>query len=537
MKTAGGPPRVKGEDLLERIAQLTPDDRDRFLASATPAVRHELHVLYRRANRLRDTIRANAHLTWRPCDACQTAGWNAETGWLEGHKHARPKQLLPAGRWRTFFLMAGRGSGKTKTAVEYLVERISTLNDLRVGVIFPTFTDGRLIGFEGKSGLHTVLTARGIEHNYNRTTCEILVYATNSIVQLYTAEKPERLRGPEHHIVWIDEPGSLTDRQALGTPSDPGMWGNATFGCRLTLPDGSSAHLVITGTPRRTRLVKMLDKLHRTDPALNRYVHATTDENAANLDPVALAELEAMYAGTVLGAQELGGQLLDDVEGALWTQARIDASRIPQPEQFERIIIAVDPAASDDGDECGIITLGSYKHDAWVLADDTRHGLPHVWAPTVIDACIAAGTGTIVMETNLVGSTMQHAVKEAHKAAVAEGRWPAGTSLRIEGVKAQGSKGDRALPISGLYPTLPTADRPATAGRVHHADSPRLHKLEDEMTTWVPPERGQKASGQRSPNRIDALVHGVKWLILGGPPELSAEVAGSIMRDMGRVRR
>lgn len=453
----------------------------------------------------------------------------AERDWLlswEGLR--RPSQTPPKdSEWFVWFYMGGRGAGKTRTAAEETVGRMEQLHlDLgeliRWAVIAPTFGDFRDIDVEGESGLLAALGRREIDHEWNRSNGELKTARWH--LQGYSAEKPDRLRGPQFHGGWLDEPGSFRFPKYL--------WDNLLPALRL----GPSPKLLVTGTPKITWLVKHLAAEAKKDPARYRLARSTTWRNRANLPALLMEVLEASYAGTRLGRQELGGELLEEAEGSLWKLGLLDELRImskvtdreddPATAAHRlnlRVIadelgltkrsVAVDPAGSTgpDSDETGIIaggcTPGRFGH-GYVLADRSGVFPPEVWGRRAIDVCIEIGASRIVAEKNYGGDMVRSNIKAALR--------KDDPYIHVELVSAKKGKELRAAPVSTLY----------EARRVHHVGT--FGDLETQMVTWEP---GSEEPGQDSPDRVDALVYLIVD-ILGGP------VAGGGMSSLsGTVAR
>lgn len=471
---------------------------------------------------------------WRPCPPCLTAGYNPTInpntnkpyGWPNGHRHARPDQLPPPGYdWLSWFAMAGRGWGKTRSAAEILVERLINIPKGRGFILSPRLEDARSVAADGESGLIPALERHGItiglgrgQAKFNRQTVELFL-PNKSYIKGFGGYEPasaEAFRGPQWHIGWVDEPGSIRyGLQCLEM---------AMLGLRLTdTTDTVKPQLIITGTPRRVGLVRQRVALHKKDPARHLIVNGRTRDNAANLADTFLEQVTTQYGGTALGQQELDGILLDDVEGAFWRHTQLDDHRAPDHllPTFDRVVVAVDPAAGGE-DEAGIIVLGQAPdRTVFVLDDQSMRGLPSLWMRTVICAAskylYPTSRGVqVVMEANLTPQVMIEAFTLACEQAIREGLIDQPIPLKL--VHAAEGKATRAEPASMLYETLP-GQRP----RVRHTgtvnelldgtrvlDGAVLSALEDEMCTWVPGE------SKGSPNRVDALVWGLSELCFGG---------------------
>jgi phage terminase large subunit-like protein len=388
---------------------------------------------------------------------------------------ARPAQLW-AGDWRVWLLMAGRGFGKTRTGAEYIRWRASRGGHKRLALIGATYAEARAIMVEGESGLLNIgpKAKRPSFEPSNRR----LVWPNGATAYLYSAEDPEALRGPQHHAAWCDELGKW--------PQPDALWSNLWLGLRLS----TTPQVVVTTTPRPLPLLKQLLK----DPHC-RVTRGSSFDNKLHLPPAFLERVAADYAGTRLGRQELYGELLEDVPGALWTRAQLDACQVSTPPPLERVVVAVDPplSAGPDADACGIIVAGrSATGHVVVLADHSVQGLsPDGWARAVLRAYQSAGADRVVAEVNAGGALVESLLR---------GLDPA---LPIRSVRAMRGKYVRAEPVAALY----------ERGLVQHVGG--LWALEDEMCAFTP--NGQ-AHGH-SPDRVDALVWALTELALGARAE------------------
>lgn len=407
----------------------------------------------------------------------------------------RASQIAPVdGDWLVWFLMAGRGAGKTRAASEDVIDRVEAIGKTehaRWAVVTPTFADYRDVAVEGESGLLSVLLRRKIEHEWNRSHGELRT--TRWTIQGYSSEKPDRLRGPQHHGAWLDEPGSYRWPKLL--------WDTLLPSLRL----GRNPKIVVTGTPKVTWLIRHLVSEAKANGLRYRLSRATTYRNAANLPAILIDELTRAFGNSRLGRQELHGELLEEAEGALWTLALLDdfraidaatrtdmtpASYIDLPDVRDlRISVGVDPAVTNttDSDETGIVVAGAQR-GAWphgfVLADLSGRMSMESWGRRVIDACVAYGTTRVVAEANQGGDLVVSNINTARR----DGDpW-----ITVEKVHAKKSKALRAGPVATLY----------EQHRVHHYGT--FGELETQMVTWVP---GGELPGQDSPDRVDALVY------------------------------
>ena len=337
----------------------------------------------------------------------------------------------------------------------------------RWAVVAATFSDVRDTCAEGESGLVSILKRYGALENYNRSMGEIRL-TNGSRIKLFSADEPDRLRGPQFHGAWCDE---------LAAWRYEDTWDQLQFGLRL----GEHPRTLVTTTPRPVPIIKRL--LERTDGSV-KLVRGSTFDNAKNLAPSALAQLRARYEGTRLGRQELYAEVLTDTPGALFTQALIDDKRVQHYSDFTRVVVAVDPAVtlSEDSDETGIVVVGLGADGRfYVMADRSCKDTPLGWSKRVVQAYEDYQADRVVVETNQGGSFIETTLRQINP------------NMAITGVVAKIGKRLRAEPISSLY----------EQGRVSHIGT--FDALEEQMVSWLP-------DSGNSPDRLDALVHGITSL-------------------------
>jgi phage terminase large subunit-like protein len=394
---------------------------------------------------------------------------------------ARPNQLAPSGDWSKWLVMAGRGFGKTRIGGEWIREKQSAGYG-RFALVGPTAGDARDVMVEGESGI------LAISPSWNRPTYEPskrrLTWPNGAIATLYSAEEPDRLRGPQHDAAWGDE---------IATWKYPEAFDQLQFGLRL----GANPQAVYTTTPKPVKLVKELVKeaASSSDTVVTR---GSTYDNRANLAPTFFAKVVSKYEGTRLGRQELAGELLEDVEGALWSLNLIEAARMT-PEVFAlapvgRTVVAVDPSvtSTEESDEVGIVGAmrGNGKCPcgkmdcAYVLRDYSGKHTPIDWARAGIRMYRELKADRVVAEVNNGGDLVETQFRVVDP------------NVSYSAVHASKGKRTRAEPIEALY----------EQGRVHHVGP--FPQLEDELTQWVPD------IGLPSPGRLDALVWGLTELML-----------------------
>jgi len=381
----------------------------------------------------------------------------------------------PPGRWRQWLLQAGRGFGKTRAGAEWIQARARETPGAQIALVSATIDEAVRVMIEGPSGL--LATARTGEEPLWRVSDKGFFFASGARAFLYSGEKPSRLRGPEHDFAWCDELAKWARPDST--------WDMLRFGLRR----GERPRAVVTTTPRPIALVKRIVGLNGTIVTRGR-----TIENV-HLSDDYIEAVEEAYGGTTLGRQELDGELIEDLAGALWPRELIEGSRVEAGDRpLERILVGVDPPGGTDGDACGIVVCGAEDEGmGYVLADLSAAGLsPEGWARKVAGAAEAWRAHLVVAEANNGGKMV---------AAVLRG---ANVSLPIRLVHASEGKAARAEPVAALF----------ESGRVKLAG--RFPELEDELAGLC---RGGAYQGPgRSPDRADAMVWALTELMLGRGP-------------------
>ena len=336
----------------------------------------------------------------------------------------------------------------------------------RIALIGPTAADVRDVMIEGESGLLSVCEP------WNRPTYEPskrrVTWPNGAMATAYSAEEPDRLRGPQHTHAWCDE---------VAAWAHPEAWDMMLMGLRL----GDRPRVVATTTPKMVPLMRTI----QASPGLV-VTRGKTLDNAANLAPSFLTSLMARYEGTRIGRQELEGEDLDDNPDALWSREAIDRLRVREAPELARVVVAIDPAVTStaESDETGIVVAGlGADGRGYVLADRSGRFKPDAWARRAVEAFHEFRADRIIAEGNQGGEMVAHVL----------GTVEAGLPLRI--VHATRGKATRAEPIAALY----------EQGRVSHVGG--LPQLEDQLCTWTP--------GGSSPDRLDALVWALTELMLG----------------------
>ncbi|MEO0412945.1 MAG: terminase family protein [Pseudomonadota bacterium] len=391
---------------------------------------------------------------------------------------ARPEQLPPLGDWLCWLVLAGRGFGKTRMGAEWVRMKARDAQ-ARIAIAGASYAQARAVMVEGPSGLLAVSPAH--ERPSFEPSRHLLRWPNGATAHLFSAEQPEALRGPQHSAAWVDELAKCANAAPF--------WDMLWMGLRL----GDGPQVMVTTTPRPMPLLK--DLIDRDNTVVTR---GSTWANARNLAGAFIAEMNNRYSGTRLGAQELEGALLDDIEGALWSHALIEAARVAKhPANMARVVVAVDPVITghSGSDTCGIVVAGCDDGGhGYVLADvSVAAASPETWASAALDAMDRFEADRLVAEVNQ-GGDMVEAVLRAKQA-----------NVPYKGVHASRGKWARAEPVAALY----------EQARVHHVG--RFEALEDEMTSYV-------AGQSKSPDRMDALVWAMTDLLL--EPKATPSIRG-----------
>lgn len=417
---------------------------------------------------------------------------------------SRPEQRCPEGLlWAIWIYCAGRGAGKTRSAAEWVRDKAKTPG-LRIALVGRTSADVRDVIIEGESGIMAVCPI-GERPEYEPSKRR-LTFPNGTIAQAFSADVPDSLRGPQFHYAWADEAAAWNH-----VPDASGLtaWDNLRIATRL----GEHPQIAVTTTPKRVDMMEKL--LDGSDPSIV-VTRGTTFDNMGNLSQAYINAIMGVYEGTRLADQELMGIMLDNVEGALWSTELINANRINAATGITPLrVVSVDPSVAENPrDECGIVVVGStkdrvlHKRTAYVLEDATVHGSPNVWAKRVVEMA-RKWKCPVVAEINQGGALVENAIRNIDP------------NIRVLGVHSRKGKALRAEPVVMTY----------EQHRVHHIGY--FAELEAQMTSWVPGET------RKSPDRVDALVHGITALMIVPPKGLGTgplRAKSSAHRSMGADR-
>lgn len=385
---------------------------------------------------------------------------------------ARANQLPPPGDWwQIWLLLAGRGFGKTRTLAEWVCQQAASGQAGRIALVAATAADARDVLVEGASGILAVAPPWFRPEPSKRR----LTWPNGAIATTFSAEEPERLRGPQHDAAICDE---------LGSWSHPEAWDMLQFGLRL----GGNPRCLVATTPRPTKLIRELLAREGRDVVVTR---GSTYENRANLAPGFFDQVIRKYEGTRLGRQELNAELLEDTPGALWSHGIIEAARHAAAPNLARIVVAIDPAATSGRTpmrpaSSSLAKITRVTAMCWPMPRENTNPLNGRKSPW-----------RRIGRIRPIGSS---------RSATMAARWSrrrsawSTTMSRSRPVWASRGKVARAEPVSALY----------EQGRVHHIGT--FPQLEDQMCGFT--SDFDRARAGYSPDRVDALVWALTELLV-----------------------
>lgn len=385
---------------------------------------------------------------------------------------ARLEQLSPSGDWTFWLVMAGRGFGKTRTGAEWIIEQVRQ-GFTKIGLIGPTASAVRDIMIEGDSGILTI-SIPDFRPLYEPSKRK-LTWPNGAVAYTFSAEEPDRLRGPQFQKMWCEELASWKYAES---------WDMAKLCLRL----GPKPQTIITTTPKPKRVIKELinDKSCVVSGG-------STYENILNLSPNFFKTIVKKYEGTTLGQQEIYAILLEELPNALWQRSTIANNRVSEVnlDELIRIVVGIDPAGTskESSAETGIMVCGIDSNgEGYVIDDLSCRKRPKGWASKSINAYYKYNADRIIAEVNFGGEMVESVIRNIDP------------NVSYKSIHASRGKRARAEPISALY----------EQGKIHHIGT--FKDLEDQQCNFTPETK-------TSPDRVDALVWCFTDLILhrGGP--------------------
>lgn len=466
-----------GLSLAERMAELSPDLRAEWVAS-------------------------------QPADVLDQVA-RGEWWWT-----SRPEQVPPQGDWSLCLVLAGRGFGKSRLASEWLVQRVLDHPVDRHGFptewlsIAQTLSDARTISIEGPSGVLRVLERRGIKHVYKRHPKPMIeIGEKRSRIYFEGADSPDVGRG-------YNAAGAVLDEIAKWKHSKESWYEGIMPSLRADLANDHPRTLITT-TPKPIELLREWTQRaqDRADRSIT-IIRGSTFDNAANLSAYTLEELDRRYAGTLIGRQELYGELLDARDGSLFKYSDIDSHRVTDVEDilFTHITVGVDPTLTEEGDEMGVVVVGRDRfNNMYVLADESIPGAGKAAASHIWRVYHRWGADSVVVEDNLAKRWMTESLTDMYIELRDQDRiFPEKTTPPLCPVDSRKGKKLRAEPVGLRY----------EQGTVHHMGT--FSKLEEEMLNFDP------LDSHNSPNRMDALVHACRHLMGGEKKRMRIASAESL---------
>jgi phage terminase large subunit-like protein len=406
--------------------------------------------------------------------------------------HVRDEQRPPEGDWTTWIYLGGRGAGKTRAGAEWVRARVES-GCRRIAIVGANANDARYVMVEGESGLLSVASP-WLRAKFEPSK-RLITWPNGAIATLYSAEDPDMLRGPQHDTAWCDELAKWTYLEAA--------FDNLQLGLRL----GQRPQQMVTTTPRALPVLKSL--MQRSDSVITR---STSYDNRDNLAPAFFAHVISRYEGTRFGRQEIDAEILDEIQGALWSRAMIDealvARSVPVPKMV-RVVVGVDPSGTrgqDGRDSVGIVVAGKAIDGRCYVMDDWTCSLsPAGWGRRVAEAVPLHKADCVVAEENFGGAMVESVLLAAQ------------VGTRIKMVHASHGKIARAEPISALYEQR----------RVGHAGA--FTQLEDQFCALTP----DGYLGKGSPDRADAAIWALTELMLSGGEDGWLNIAAEVVAAKG----
>jgi predicted phage terminase large subunit-like protein len=398
---------------------------------------------------------------------------DAEFYYYNWDTFARPEQQPPPGDWAVWLIKSGRGWGKTRTGASWVHKRAMEFPNRWIAMIARTPADARDYMIEGPGGL--LRNTHPKERPNYEPSKRRITWPNGSWATIYSDDEPDQTRGFSGDTAWLDEFAKFKN------PIE--VWDNLQFGMRERSND--RPRQLITTTPRPLQILRDIETRPTT-----RTVTGSSYDNRDNLDDTWFAQLHR-YEGTRIGRQEIHGEILEDMAGALWTRSMIETYRVREPVVMRRVVVAIDPSASsgEESDEAGVICVGRGVDDhAYVLADGSERMSPTQWANRAVLLYERHQADRIIAEVNNGGEMVEATLRIVSP------------SVPFRAVHASRGKVIRAEPVSALY----------ERGLVHHVGG--FPALEDQMCAFTT-DFDRKAQGY-SPDRVDALVWAMTDLMI-----------------------
>lgn len=389
--------------------------------------------------------------------------------------------------WSTWLMLTARGTGKTKAGANWSLEMALARAGIYVGVCAPTFEAVRGVCIEGESGIIAEAQRNNIEiRSYNKNRQE-LELANGSKIVGASAEKPDSIRGYNFAYVWFDELAMIRYFSFYHEALQPAM------------RKGDNPRLLITTTPKRVRLIRdLIEKSRReftdADGGEGTGVHLTEAITAENIhfSRKQRLKLEKDYAGNpVMLAQELRGEMLGDVDGALFPLEQFNETRVVRGEdtlpQWRRVVVAIDPATTskDSSDESGIVVMAEGADgDYYCLEDCSGKFAPDQQMRVVAEAYYRNNADCVVGEVNMTGDYMRALLSTVDP------------NIPLRTVHGMKGKVSRAQGASSLF----------MQGRIHHVgDNFRL--LEDQLSAMAEGDDRNRMKDDRADAWVWAMIH------------------------------
>lgn len=426
---------------------------------------------------------------------------------------SRPKQVPPPGDWLVHLALAGRGFGKSRAGSEWLFERATMHPYDKSGtptewlVIAETLSDARLICVEGPAGILRVFDRKkmvaGKDYRYIKSPKPMIIMKTGTKIYCEGADSDDVGRGYNASGAWLDEIAKWKNPRAA--------WYNGIMPSLRADLYGDHPRCFVTTTPKPIDILR--EWLARDDGTVS-VVRGSTFENSTNLSKIVVSELKTRYEGTTIGRQELYGDMIDLADGALFSLMDIEKNRVDElPDNIVSIVVGVDPNLTGDDDEMGVIVVARGRDNQhYVLADQSvmstgRAAALHCWRVVA-----QYGADVLLYESNLGKAWMAQVMRDAYIELMDQGMFPAGTTPPMKSVDSKLGKKTRAEPVAMRY----------QQNRVHHRG--RFEELEKQMVEFVP------ESAKESPDRMDALVHAVRYLM--GAEKKVMKMASPLGREL-----